>query len=113
MDSTNFAAPGAMCVTELPAQGPVLRTWVIADHDLEELNVTVVDVTERQDGVRFVTVSHRDRADAGWRADSGAASAEPTLFYAAEVLVLAKVLLQADALAAGTVPVVAQGQVAA
>lgn len=99
MGTTNSAVPDAMSVTRLPGAGRILATWVIADHDTDEDAVTVVDVIDGSRG-RLVSVSHRKRAAAGWAQDSGEASSEPVLFRAAEVLVLARVLQEADALAA-------------
>lgn len=102
MGTTNTT--DALSVTELPGRGSTLRTWVIADRDADDQDVvTVVEVIELSDGRRLVEVAHRERHDAGYREDSGGPSREPVLFRAAEVLVLAKVLLQADALAAGLV----------
>lgn len=97
--STNPAAPGAMSVTRLPGAGRILATWVIADHDTDEEAVTVVDVIDGSRG-RLVSVSQRKRAASGWAQDTGEPSSEAVLYRASEVLVLAKVLVEADALAA-------------
>lgn len=101
MGTTNPAAPGALSVTRLPGHDRVLATWVIADHDQDDQDiVTVVNVLDGPMG-RLVEVGHCERADAGFSADSGAMTEQPVLYRAAEVLVLAKVLLEADALASG------------